>query len=365
MKFATCSAGPNLALVKYWGKIPGDERNIPATTSIGLTLSTLRTYTRVSIGSERELGKSSMTVNGKPEAVPQDFLLGLRALISASRAAAPQAFHDIPANAEISVSSTNNFSTSAGLASSASGYAALAAAAFAAALKPDLRREWLNSLSGRTEAESPATSGTVPGLPTAEQLSALARLGSGSASRSVFAGFSRFSAGQPNASQIFDENHWPDLRVLVLTLSSRRKEVSSRAAMEAARLTSPFYKTWIEESAKLADQAELAIRRRDIAALGPVMRSSYLQMFGTMFSSQPPLLYWLPGTVAVLQKLEELRSAGMQAWETMDAGPQVKIFMPESQASAIEAALAQAFPEVPRTLCGPGSGVRLEESESG
>ena len=95
--------------------------------------------------------------------------------------------------------------------------------------------------------------------------------------------------------------------------------------MNRTRDTSPFYPAWVADAPRLLARAVDAVEKREIAALGAVMRASYLQMFATMFAADPPILYWLPATVEALHRLEALRAAGVPAWETMDAGPQVKV----------------------------------------
>jgi diphosphomevalonate decarboxylase len=238
-------------------------------------------------------------------------------------------------NRGLEIRSSNNFPTAAGLASSSSGFAALTGAVAA--------------LSGRSCSPP--------------RLSALARLGSGSATRSVFGGFTVFHAGAPAAEPEHDETHWPDFRVILAVVREEPKPTSSRQAMESSRQTSPYYDRWVETSDYLLSQARGALADRDWPVLGPLIRQSYLRMFATMFTSQPPLIYWQPETVALLQALETLRAEGFAAWETMDAGPQVKVFCPAGQLDTLVRELDRRIPGLRYLTANPGPGLRLGTRE--
>jgi len=93
------------------------------------------------------------------------------------------------------------------------------------------------------------------------------------------------------------------------------------------------------------------------------VRQSYLRMFATMFSAEPPLLYWQPATLALLHALEELRGQGFTAWETMDAGPQVKVFCPAVQAAELVTELGRRVPDAQFLTAAPGPGLRLWREE--
>jgi diphosphomevalonate decarboxylase len=284
-------AHPSLALIKYWGK----ERsgvNLPATSSLAVTLGELTTETRCQI--VRDADGDSLTIDG----VSQDagktgvFLDRVRSWLATTggeKSGGPVHFI---------AESSNSFPTAAGLASSASGFAALTLAAVAAA-------------GGSTEDRS--------------ALSALAREGSGSAARSIFGGFTVWEAGEPAAREYLPADWWPELRVVVLPLATGPKGVSSRDGMNRTRETSPFYSAWVSDAPALFARGTAALVARDLEQLGEAMRLSYLRMFGTMISAEPPILYWIPETMAVLHQLGRLRAAGIPAWETMDAGPQVKV----------------------------------------
>ena len=277
-----CAASPSLALIKYWGKRDGMV-NVPATTSVAVTLSHLETITEVRRAEYP--AQERVTVNGIAQN-QQRFVPFF-----------DQVRSTLQQNIWFDVQSSNSFPTGAGLASSSSAFAALALGCSRVAQKQ---------------------------LDAAE-LSRLARVGSGSAARAVFGGFTRFSAGAQQAEQIADRTHWSELRVVIAVITSGPKPISSREAMNRTRDTSVFYPTWVQTCEELATQAEHAILTRDLDALGAAARQSYLRMFSTMFTAEPPVIYWLPETVAVIRACEQLRHDGVPAWETMDAGPQVKI----------------------------------------
>lgn len=306
-------AGPSLALIKYWGKKSAAE-NTPATGSLAVTLAGLESRTEVAFDD-----RDSVLINGQEQPVARftAFLDGLRADLGL-------------ADRGLAVSSTNNFPTAAGLASSSSGFAALAGAVAA--------------LAG------------VDATPT--RLSALARIGSGSATRPVFGGFTVFDAGALSAEPEHDEAFWPEFRVVLCVVREGAKSTSSRAGMEASRTTSPYYAPWVETSPALLAEARKALADRDWARLGPLVRQSYLRMFGTMFSAEPPLIYWQPESLALIQALVALRSEGFTAWETMDAGPQVKVFCPADQTEALVAELDRRVPGLRFLTAAPGPGLR-------
>jgi diphosphomevalonate decarboxylase len=275
-------ASPNLALVKYWGKAD-IKANLPATSSLGITLAGVETVSKAVLTNE----KNEVTIEGLPQDIRRfdRFFAGLRYL------------GELHNDTHFKVESRNSFPTAAGLASSSSGFAALTCACADAAAM-DL---------------------------TQAQLSAAARLGSASAARSLFGGFVILRAGGYQAEQLFSEDHWPDLRILMAIVRRVPKKISSRDAMELSRTSSPYYSSWLESSQTLFSEGINAVSHRDIEKLGAVMRASYLGMFSTMFTSVPPVMYWLPDSVEIIRACEELRESGIPAWETMDAGPQVKI----------------------------------------
>jgi len=286
-----CRASPSLALIKYWGK-QENGNNIPATTSLAVNIDRFLSETLVRINPHK---KDEIWVNGEKENHPRylNYFNNLRKKLKV-----PFFFHAV---------SFNNFPTAAGLASSSSGFAALTCACVRA--------------SGKQ-------------IPTAE-ISALARVGSASAARSVFGGFVILRAGATSAEQIYPADYWPNLRLIIAAVADKPKPISSRSAMERVRATSPFYPNWVRASNEIADRALAALKLKDLRELGMAMRSSYLKMFATMFAADPPIIYWLPKSLEIIRFCEDLRQEGLEVWETMDAGPQVKIVCLEKDIRSI------------------------------
>ena len=307
----TVRAGPSLALTKYWGKMSHGV-NLPATPSLGLTLTSLHSQATVSLTT----GHHQVTVNQQPQALARfdPFLAKARDLFGE-----PVCFDAV---------CTNNFPTSAGLASSSSGFAALAVA--------------LGTLSGQD-------------LSLAD-LSRLARIGSGSAARAVLGGFVEWRAGEHEARSLYDETYWPDLRVIACLVDHGPKAVSSREAMTLARDTSPYYGDWVSTSACLHGEALDALASRDLEKLGDIARRSMLCMFGTMLSMSPPLVYWAPESVKIMHLARTLRAQGIGVWETLDAGPQVKLLCLASEVEVILQHLKDALPELATLVTQVGGG---------
>lgn len=293
---------PSLALIKYWGKADG-KKNIPATSSLAVTLDSMKTVTTA----KKTDGPDCVIIDGaeQPAERFKPFFDNFRK-ISRSR----DHFH---------CESRNSFPTAAGFASSASGFAALALC--------------LRGLSAPEMSDS--------------QVSAAAGLGSASAARAVFGGAVIFRKGCKYAVPIGCPSYWKDLRILAASVSAGKKELSSRSAMENSKRTSPFYKNWVRDSGDIFRRALAAFRNNDLDGLGSLMRLSYLRMFSTMFSSDPPLVYWKPESLMLIKFCEELRRNGIPVWETMDAGPQVKILCMKDHSCDVIQEIRAKFPDIP------------------
>ena len=317
MPRATATAHPNIALVKYWGK-RDLGLNLPAVPSLSLTLDGFRTTTTVTWGAQAD------AVFVGPNPAPARF------------AARALAFLDVcaPDRPPVRIDTASNFPAGAGLASSASGFAALTVAASAA--------------SGRHR--SPA------------ELSALARRGSGSACRSLFGGFVEWPAGErsdgtdSHGVPVLAADAW-DVAMVVGVVASKEKHIGSTEAMERSRVTSPNYDTWVARGPADVDEARRAVLARDLPRLGEVMEASTLRMHAVMHTSIPAVVYWLPGTVACLHAVWDLRARGTGAWTTMDAGPNVKVLCARADAAAVKAVMAPHTEAV--HVLGPGGPATL------
>ena len=305
---AAAAAHANIALVKYWGK-RDDARMLPEAGSLSVALDKLRTTTTVELG---DFPADSFVLDSREE--------------DPSRARAVLDAAGIRQRARID--SRNEFPTAAGLASSASGFAALAAAACAAA---GLRK-------------------------TDEELSALARIGSGSAARSVPGGWAVWE--NESARQVFPPEHW-DLRFCIAVCAVGPKQIGSRDGMRASRETSPYHAAWIAQCRRDLPAALHLLAARDLAGLGALAERNALRMHADALAADPPLLYWEAATVACLRALRELRASGVQAWGTIDAGPHLVAICAAADASAVEERL-RAVAGVSEVLrCAPAGRAHL------
>jgi diphosphomevalonate decarboxylase len=324
---ARARARANIALAKYWGK-SDDALNLPAVPSVSITLDPLVTETRVEFDASLE---------------DDTFELDGVAADPGERARVVAMLDEVRALAGLSerarVESRNHFPTAAGLASSASGFAALAGAcSMAAGLDESL-----------------------------ETLSARARRASASAARSIWGGFVALSAGAPGddalcARPIAGPEHW-DLRVVVAVTAIGRKSIASRRGMSESRDTSPYWRAWVESSSGLAAGIEEAVAARDLARLVPRVEQSFHAMHAVAMTASPAILYWQPGSVAALATLARLRAEGVLVAPTMDAGPHVKAVCAAADVERVQRAL-DATEGVVRTLVArPGPGIELEAAE--
>lgn len=317
---AKVRARSNIALVKYWGKAD-PALNTPAVGSISITLDRLWTDTEVRF--DAGLATDRFVLDGAERA---DQLARVSACLDLVRART-----GVDLKAE--VTSGNNFPTGAGLASSASGFAALVGAAAAA-----LEQTW----SGR-------------------ELSILARRGSGSAARSIFGGFVEMHRGEAaDGNDSFAEPlaaaaDWP-LTVFVAITAAGEKAVGSGPGMTRSAASSAYYAEWVASHPPDLDAARAAIAERDFAALARVSESSCLKMHAAAMSTQPPLIYWNGATLDCLHALRTLAADGCPVFFTIDAGPQVKaVCLPEAAATVRATLAAQpGVREVIETGLGPG-----------
>ncbi len=320
-------AHPNIALVKYWGK-RDTLLNLPAVGSVSITLDTLVTKTQLRLSETRE---DELMLNGVNASHAQMSRLTRLA----------QEFRDLSGrNNGVSVSSENNFPTAAGLASSASGYAALVKAL---------------DQAFRTELST-------------HDLSALARIGSGSAARSLIGGFARMQLGTRDdgtdsiAVPLLDRNDWP-LEIVVAIASEEAKDVSSTVGMESTRTTSAFYEAWVDtQEADIRESVE-AIRAKDFLALAEVAEYSCLKMHGLMLSARPGLVYWNAATLSCMDLVRTLRAEGVPVFFTIDAGPQLKAVCAPGYGDQVAQKLEKVdgVSRVLRTGLGPGAHIVTDQ----
>ena len=288
---AAAFAPINIALVKYWGK-RDDELNLPMASSIAVTLAELGSLTVVA--PEENLDANIMAVNNKP--INAAGLVRVGRVMRAIRERAGDT------NVRAGIRSVNTVPTAQGLASSSSAFASLAKAA-----------------------------ATAYGLDLSDtELSAIARLGSGSASRSVHGGYVAWKRGvrEDGADSVGEliqpPEHWP-LRALVCHVDVGQKKISSTEGMRLSRETSPYFDAWIERCRRDYEHCKVAIDDRDFAMLADVVENNCLAMHSAMMATEPPLIYWQPATLALIHATRRLRAEGAECLFTIDAGPSVVV----------------------------------------
>lgn len=313
----------NIALVKYWGK-RDISLHLPYTDSLSMTLSKLGTETRI-MASDSD----SFFLNGK------EFFVGDGEF---DRVFAVLDLFDIPSRPSIRIESRNNFPTAAGLASSASGMAALVFA--------------LNHFFGLDL--------------TKKEMSIIARQGSGSASRSLWGGIVRWHKGDVEdgsdsfAEQVFSKDYFPELSMILNVVSSEKKDVSSREAMNRTVETSELYQRWILENDQRVEEAIHAIQKKDFTKLGNIVEQNALFMHETMRDAHPLVDYLKKESWDIIRHVQHLREADVvEGYVTMDAGPQVKILCLERDIPIFKKELSQFDFIDQQFVCGVGDGPRI------
>lgn len=327
IKHSKARANTNIALIKYWGK-RDEALLLPMNSSLSMTLD--RYYTDTEVTVDPLLSNDQILINqNKIDVVSHQNLVKFLNLI--------REISGKPYFAK--VASINYVPTAAGFASSASGYAALALAA-----------------------------STAYGLNmTPKELSILARRGSGSASRSIFGGFVLWHRGQLlNGEDSYSESlvdevyEWP-IEVISAVVSTDKKSISSRTGMKQTLETSPLYKGWLDSVDGDIMRAIHAIKAKDFTSLGEVVEHNALKMHATMMSAWPSIIYFTNGTLEIINRVQSMRREGIEAYFTIDAGPNVKIICRKSETEKVKNALIQLSAVQSVQICGIGKGASLIE----
>jgi diphosphomevalonate decarboxylase len=318
---ATARAHPNIAFIKFWG-LEDEASRIPANGSLSMNIAPLATTTTVEFDSQLQEDVFTLnraTVTGEGLQRVQHFMDRIRRLAGETLYA--------------HISSDNNFPMGVGLASSASGFAALA-------------------LAGTTAL----------GLDLSErELSELARFGSGSACRSIPGGFVEWLvdplSGESYAQSIAPPEHW-DLADCIVVLSDDHKAVGSEAGMRSAH-TSPIQDARVQDADRRLEVCRQAILTRDFDALARVTELDSNLMHAVMMTSNPPLYYWHPESLAVMNAVKDWQGEGLQVTFTLDAGPNVHVITLQQNAGEVTQRLRQ-MPGVLAVLAGsPGGPAQL------
>ncbi len=295
---AEAFAPANIALCKYWGK-RDPERNLPVTDSLSLSLGSLGTRCRLAFST---LSHHTVSLNGTALAPGHPFSERLFRFLDDVRGTGGPSYRVI---------TENTIPTAAGFASSASGFAALVMAL-------DALHGW--SLSDR-------------------ERSILARLGSGSACRSLWQGFVHWHAGaredgMDSYAEPLDAD-WPELEIGLLVLEGGRKSIGSTDAMRRTVDTSALYTAWPAKVAADLAVIRQAILTRDFKRLGATAESNALAMHATMIAAWPPVLYWQRASIEAMQAVWGARHEGLGLYFTMDAGPNLKLLFQANDRDAV------------------------------
>lgn len=315
----TARAYTNIALIKYWGK-KNKQLKLPYTNSLSLTLDRFYTDTKASIvDSDQDIiYLNQQLLDDAHSKRIRNYLDIIRQFYSFSE--------------HFQIDSVNHVPTSAGFASSASGFAALAAAV------NETKQLNLNR----------------------RELSILARNGSGSASRSIYGGFVEWIAGNDNASsfaQPIDEHPDIDLSILSVVINTQTKKISSTVGMENSVKSSPFYPNWVTLVTSEIEEIKQAIAKKDIQKIGEISEHNAMSMHALTLSANPSFTYFAPETIRIIQIIQELRQKGIFAYATIDAGPNVKIICTKESLPKVQTYIEQQLSNVTTVVANIGSGI--------
>ncbi|HLR21434.1 MAG TPA: diphosphomevalonate decarboxylase [Tissierellaceae bacterium] len=315
-------AHANIALIKYWGK-RDEEVSLPMNSSLSLTLDCF--YTETEVVFDKDIDKDYFYLDGSIQDEIEtkkitNFLDLFRSEMNIEKGSI--------------VKSVNHVPTAAGLASSSSGFAALAAAT--------------NVASGLNL--------------DSKELSMYARRGSGSAARSIYGGFVEWQKGNSKDDSFvvpIDDADW-DVGMIIVIVNEQKKKLSSRKGMKRTVETSPFYKGWVESTEKDIKEIKVAIKNKNFEQMGSITERNGLKMHGTMLGANPPISYWEPDSIVVMDIVRSLRDEGIPCYFTMDAGPNVKILCKLSQTDIIKKRLEERFNDEQIIVTGPGPGIVVD-----
>jgi len=319
---ATAVAPSNIAFIKYWGKKDEDKR-IPENTSISMNLSNLLTVTTVEF--DPELKEDLVMINGIKNAAESSKVIKHLNLIR------EMSLHTHKAK----VLSMSNFPIGTGLSSSASGFAALTIAA-------------VNALGINLDEK---------------KLSILARIGSGSASRSIPDGFVEWKKGSSSdtsfARSIYKQDYWKIVDVVAI-ISLEKKDVSSTEGQKSA-LSSPFFQTRLDKIDEKIKQFKKTLETKNFTEFGKIIEGEALELHAIMLTSTPSLIYWQPATIKLMKLVKSWRSEGLEVYFTLNTGQDIHLIVEEKNSRELVKRLKDVK-EVKKIIINqPAVGARLTE----
>jgi diphosphomevalonate decarboxylase len=321
---ATAIANANIALVKYWGKRE-KKLILPYNGSISMTCDGLFTTTTAEFSEDYD--KDIIIINDEElKKDEKDIASHIERIRQMAR---------ITDKAKIV--SESNFPIAAGLASSASGLAALTLA--------------LSTAAGLKLGK--------------KELSILTRQGSGSAARSILGGFVEWTRGERDdgtdsyAKQVADKNHWPEFRMITTIVTEAKKKVGSRAGMAQTVETCPYYEGWLKTVNNDLDIVRRGILNKDFTSVGSQTEHNCLKMHALMIATRPSIIYWIPPTMEIIQSVLAWREEGLGCYFTIDAGPNVKVICLEKDEKEINKRLLDLEGVIKTIICKPGDEAKL------
>lgn len=333
---ATATAPANIAFIKYWGK-KDEELRLPMNSSISMNLSDAYTITTVEFFKDvftdevvflddlqykMQHVHENVLLPGRQKKERQrvvDFLDRLRAKVGVKLKA--------------KVFTKNNFPKSSGVASSASGFAALTLAA-ASALELNL---------------------------TEKELTILARIGSGSACRSIPDGFVIWEEGKSSETSysrsLYPADYW-DLRDILIIVKNPVKKIPTTVGMEAVK-TSPFFTSRLLSLPLRMKKVMAALKSKDFGLLGQTLEEECVNMHAVMMTQSPPLFYWNTVTLEIIKTVQQWRDEGVEVYFTIDAGPNVHLICENKNEKAVRSKIRE-LKDVERVIVNkPARGAHL------
>ncbi|HSB47041.1 MAG TPA: diphosphomevalonate decarboxylase [Candidatus Bilamarchaeum sp.] len=324
----TAVAPTNIAVLKYWGKNPAfEDLLVPTKSSLSFTVEGLVTTTTVQ--AKKGSGKIDFELNGKkisPGMKEYEYVGDFLDKVGK--------FHPFVRKYDYRIASKNNFPTAAGFASSASGFAAL-----------------IKAMAGELQEFASIKDDD-------KMLSALARLGSGSAARSIPAkgGFvewkrgAAFPAGKGDSAEkamaescaktLFPPGHWPDLAIIYVKVQEHEKKIKSRAGMKASIETNPLYGAWVDyEEGVMKERMVEALQRKDFASLAEMIMKASNSLHQICLGTYPPIVYLSEASLKIIEAVHKMNEGGIVAAYTFDAGPNAVVFCEGRNEEAVLAAL--------------------------
>ncbi|XP_017110962.1 diphosphomevalonate decarboxylase [Drosophila elegans] len=318
----TCVAPVNIALIKYWGK-RHEELILPINDSISMTLSTDELCAKTTVTASETFERNRMWLNGEEVPFEEGSRL-TRCLKEVHRLALINGSQKVSPSWKVHIASVNNFPTAAGLASSAAGYACL-----------------VYSLARLYD------------IPLDEELTTVARQGSGSACRSLYGGFVQWHRGELTngsdsvAKPIASSKHWPNMHVLILVVNDERKKTASTKGMQQSVNTSQLIRHRADKVVpeRIAQLTE-AIESRDFQTFAEITMKDSNQFHAIALDTYPPCVYMNDVSHKIASFVHEYNEimGSLHAAYTFDAGPNACLYVLEENVPELLNAVQRVFP---------------------